>query len=40
MVFLREVGSRNDDFSKRWAADSQEYKLAKAKILDEDDELV
>jgi hypothetical protein len=37
---LGEVGLKNDDFSKRWVTYSQEYELAKAKILDEDDEVI
>jgi hypothetical protein len=38
--FLGEVGSKNDDFGKKWSALTHEYEVEKAKVLDDDDEIV
>lgn len=38
--FLLELGKRSDDFVKKWSSLSQQYQLQKAKILDEDDQIV
>jgi hypothetical protein len=38
--FLSEIGGKNDDFGKKWTTLSHEYEVEKAKILDDDDEIV
>jgi type VI protein secretion system component VasK len=37
---LGDLGTRSDDFVKKWAAFLQDYEVQKAKVLDEDDEVV
>ena len=38
--YITKLGSLNDDFVNKFAAVNQKYEIEKAKILDEDEELV
>ena len=37
---MGDLGTRSDDFVKKWATFLQDYEVQKAKVLDEDDEIV